>query len=143
MPLAVGSRLGPYAILAPIGAGGMGEVWQARDTRLDRTVAIKVSCDRFTERFEREARAIAALNHPNVAQIYDVGDTYIVMEYIAGEPMAPLGDLRKVLDAAVQMASRSTTARTGNAPGYPGLDMTRTQPFCVIGHEPSLFVCCH
>ena len=80
----VGGRLGPYELLAPIGAGGMGEVWKARDTRLDRLVAIKFSHAQFTERFEREARAIAALNHPNIAQIYDVGDNYIVMEYRRG-----------------------------------------------------------
>src|SRR5215470_12647280 len=73
MPLSVGTRLGPYEIVAPIGAGGMGEVYKARDTRLDRIVAVKVSNERFSERFEREARAIAALNHPNICQLYDVG----------------------------------------------------------------------
>ncbi|MGH9674155.1 MAG: hypothetical protein ACRD44_13320 [Bryobacteraceae bacterium] len=66
MPLAEGDRLGVYEILAPLGAGGMGEVYRARDTRLGRTVAIKVSRQQFGERFEREARAIAALNHPNI-----------------------------------------------------------------------------
>ena len=64
MPLAPATRLGPYEILALIGAGGMGEVYKARDTRLDRLVAIKVSAERFSERFEREARAVASLNHP-------------------------------------------------------------------------------
>ena len=64
MPLAPGTRLGPYEIAAPVGAGGMGQVYKARDTRLDRIVAIKVSHENFSERFEREARAIAALNHP-------------------------------------------------------------------------------
>ena len=112
MPLVPGSRLGPYEILAPIGAGGMGEVWKARDTRLDRTVAVKVSKDRLSERLEREARAIAALNHPNVAQIYDVGDQYIVMEYIDGEPVRPPGDVRKVLDAAVQIADGLAAAHS-------------------------------
>jgi len=72
MHLAPGTRLGPFEIIASIGVGGMGEVWKARDTRLDRAVAVKVSKGQFSERFEREARAIAALNHPNVAQIYDV-----------------------------------------------------------------------
>ena len=62
----------------------MGEVWKARDTRLDRMVAVKVSKQEFTERFEREARAIAALNHPNICQLYDVGPNYLVMEYIEG-----------------------------------------------------------
>jgi Protein kinase domain len=73
MSLAPGTRLGPYEILAPIGAGGMGEVYRARDTRLDRTVAIKVAGEKFSERFEREARAVAALNHPNICTLYDVG----------------------------------------------------------------------
>ena len=73
MPLQPGGRLGPYEILAPIGAGGMGHVYKARDTRLDRLVAIKQSTTEFSDRFEREARAIAALNHPNICQVYDVG----------------------------------------------------------------------
>lgn len=66
MQLASGARLGPYEILTPFGAGGMGEVYKARDPRLDRTVAIKVSKEAFSERFEREARTVAALNHPNM-----------------------------------------------------------------------------
>src|SRR5215469_14368121 len=68
--LQAGQRLGPYEILAPIGAGGMGEVYRARDTRLKRDVAIKVCAAQFSERFEREARAIASLNHPNICQLY-------------------------------------------------------------------------
>lgn len=87
MPLAPGSRLGPYEILAPIGAGGMGEVYKARDTRLNRDVAIKVSAAQFSERFEREAQAIAALNHSNICQLYDVGANYLVMELIEGTPL--------------------------------------------------------
>src|SRR6516165_3929865 len=71
--LDVGDKLGPYEILAPLGEGGMGQVWKARDTRLDRIVAIKVSKEKFSERFEREARSIAALNHPHICQLYDVG----------------------------------------------------------------------
>src|SRR5438045_4156209 len=71
MALSSGSRLGPYEILSAIGAGGMGEVYKARDTRLDRTVAIKVSKTEFSERFEREAKAIAALNHPHICHVYD------------------------------------------------------------------------
>jgi len=71
MPLSAGSRLGPYEVLAPIGAGGMGEVYRARDARLDRIVAIKTSRDKFDERFEREARAVAALNHPHICALYE------------------------------------------------------------------------
>src|SRR5262245_4656238 len=86
-----GSHLGPYDVLAQVGAGGMGEVWKARDTRLDRIVAIKTSSEQFSERFEREARAVAALNHPHICQLYDVGANYLVMEYIEGQPLrAPL-----------------------------------------------------
>jgi hypothetical protein len=84
MPLVSGTRLGPYEILAPIGAGGMGEVYKARDSRLERTVAIKVSKEQFSERFAREARSIAALNHPHICMLHDVGPNYLVMEYIEG-----------------------------------------------------------
>jgi serine/threonine protein kinase len=87
MPHSAGDKLGPYEILAPIGAGGMGDVYKARDTRLDRTVAIKVSKTEFSERFEREARAVAALNHPNICTLHDVGANYLVMEYIGGTPL--------------------------------------------------------
>src|SRR5271170_4212250 len=87
MSLAPGARLGPYEILAPIGAGGMGEVYRAHDSRLDRDVAIKVSNAQFTERFAREARAIAALNHTNICHLYDVGPNYLVMEYVEGQDL--------------------------------------------------------
>ena len=79
---------------ASIGAGGVGEVWKARDTRLDRIVAIKVSKNEFSERFEREARSVAALNHQNICQLYDVGSNYLVCEYIEGRVLNgpfPLG----------------------------------------------------
>ena len=107
--------MGPYEILAPIGAGGMGEVFKARDTRLDRMVAIKVSRAKFSERFEREARALAALNHPNICQIYDVGTSpeapgYLVMEFVDGSPIAPADSTRKLLDLAVQIADGLTAA---------------------------------
>src|SRR5689334_22041634 len=88
MSLSAGDKLGPYEILSPLGAGGMGEVWKARDTRLERIVAIKVSKDQFSERFEREARAVAAVNHPNICQIYDVGPNYLVMELVEGLTLA-------------------------------------------------------
>ena len=79
-----GRRLGPYEILHPIGAGGMGDVYAARDTRLQRTVAIKICRDGFSARFEREARAVAALNHPNVCTLHDIGPDYLVMELVEG-----------------------------------------------------------
>src|SRR5277367_5107057 len=86
--LAAGDRLGPYEILSRIGAGGMGEVWRARDTRLGRQVAVKVSTEKFSDRFEREARTIATLNHPNICTLYDVGPNYLVMELIEGPTLA-------------------------------------------------------
>jgi eukaryotic-like serine/threonine-protein kinase len=76
MEVDVGSRIGPYEIAAEIGAGGMGVVYRARDTRLGCDVAIKLANERFTERFEREARAVAALNHPNICTLHDVGPDY-------------------------------------------------------------------
>jgi serine/threonine protein kinase len=88
MPLSTSDKLGPYEILASIGAGGMGEVYRARDTRLRRDVAIKVSTERFSERFEIEARAIASLNHPNVCTLHDVGPNYLVMELVDGQTLA-------------------------------------------------------
>jgi serine/threonine protein kinase len=96
--LTTGTRLGPYEIVAPIGEGGMGEVYKATDTRLDRTVAIKVLSGHLAgdpdlrERFDREARAISALNHPNICALYDVGHQndvdFLVMEYLEGEPLS-------------------------------------------------------
>ena len=86
--LAAGACLGPYRIEGKLGAGGMGEVFRAIDTRLGRTVAIKITLDRFSSRFEREARAIASLNHPNICQLYDVGLNYLVMELVEGSTLA-------------------------------------------------------
>jgi len=88
MSLAAGSKLGPYEILAPIGAGGMGEVYRARDPRMGREVAIKISAERFSDRFSREGRAVAALNHPNICHLYDVGPDYLVMELVEGPTLA-------------------------------------------------------
>jgi serine/threonine protein kinase len=82
--LGPGARLGPYQIEALLGAGGMGQVYRARDTRLDRAVAIKISREQFGRRFEREARAISALNHPQICTLYDVGPNYLVMELVEG-----------------------------------------------------------
>ncbi len=104
MPLSTGDKLGPYEILSLLGKGGMGEVYKARDPRLDRVVAVKVSHGEFTERFEREARSIAALNHPNVCQLYDVGPNYLVMEFVEGAPIAPPDTPRRLLDISVQIA---------------------------------------
>ncbi|MGA7686430.1 MAG: serine/threonine-protein kinase [Terriglobales bacterium] len=98
MVLASGTKLGPYEIVAPLGAGGMGEVYRARDTRLDRTVAIKILPSHFADdatrrqRFEREAKVVSGLNHPNICTLYDVGPhdgvDFIVMEYLEGESLA-------------------------------------------------------
>jgi eukaryotic-like serine/threonine-protein kinase len=105
MALAAGSRLGPYEILAPLGVGGMGEVYRARDTRLGREVAIKISTERFTERFQREARLIASLNHPNICQLYDVGPDYLVMELIDGPTLAQrLAEGPVPLEEAIRIA---------------------------------------
>jgi serine/threonine protein kinase len=103
MPLSIGDKLGPYEILALIGAGGMGDVYKARDSRLDRIVAIKVSKTEFSERFEREARAVAQLNHPNICQLYDVGPNYLVMELIEGVPLKGPLPLDQTLKCASQI----------------------------------------
>jgi Tol biopolymer transport system component/predicted Ser/Thr protein kinase len=104
MPLSAGDKLGPYEIVAPVGAGGMGEVYKARDTRLDRIVAVKVSKEQFTQRFEREARAVAALNHPYICTLHDVGPNYLVMEYIEGQPLKGPVPLADALRFASQIA---------------------------------------
>jgi Tol biopolymer transport system component/tRNA A-37 threonylcarbamoyl transferase component Bud32 len=103
MPLSRGEKLGPYEILSAIGAGGMGEVYKARDTRLDRTVAVKTSNAQFSERFEREARAVAALNHPHICQLYDVGPNYLVMELIEGAPLKGPTPIEKAVEYAGQI----------------------------------------
>src|SRR5580658_4155319 len=104
MPLTAGDKLGPYEILAPIGAGGMGEVWKATDTRLGRTVAIKVLNGAHSDRFEQEARAIAALNHPHICTLYDIGPDYLVMEHIEGAPLKGPLPVDEALRLALQMA---------------------------------------
>jgi serine/threonine protein kinase len=110
-----GTRLGPYEIVAPIGAGGMGEVYRARDTRLDRAVAVKIlpaelaANAQFKTRFEREAKTISQLSHPHICMLFDVGENYIVMELLEGESLAdrlskgPL-PLHEVLKYGVQIA---------------------------------------
>ena len=127
MVLSVGTRLGPYEIVAPIGAGGMGEVYRAKDTRLDRTVAIKVlpaslsSQPESLERFRREARAASALNHPNICALYDIGEDagqpFLVLELLEGRNLQnrlvtgplPLGEL---LEAAIQISDALDTAHS-------------------------------
>jgi eukaryotic-like serine/threonine-protein kinase len=101
--LAAGAKLGPYEILAPIGAGGMGEVYKARDPRLDRTVALKISKAEFTERFTREARTVAQLNHPNICTLHDVGPNYLVMEYVEGTPLKGPLPVEKAVEYAGQI----------------------------------------
>ncbi len=128
MALASGTKLGPYEILAPLGAGGMGEVYRAKDTRLDRTVAIKVLASHLStspelkQRFEREARSVSSLNHAHICQLYDVGSQsgteYLVMEYLEGETLAerlrkgplPLHELLKTgmeIAEALEVAHRA------------------------------------
>ncbi|HTS51453.1 MAG TPA: protein kinase [Bryobacteraceae bacterium] len=104
MTLAAGTRLGPYELLLPMGEGGMGEVWKARDTRLDRIVAIKRLKREHSARFEQEARAIAALNHPHICTLHDIGDDYLVMEYVEGSP--PCGPMppEQAVRLALQIA---------------------------------------
>src|ERR1041385_3435373 len=104
MPLTAGEKLGPYEVVSPIGAGGMGEVYRARDPRLGRDVAIKISASQFTERFEREARAVASLNHPNICHLYDVGPNYLVMELVEGETLAGPLPLETAVNYARQIA---------------------------------------
>src|SRR6202047_3900040 len=119
MPLAAGTKLGPYEIVTPLGAGGMGEVYRARDTRLDRTIAIKILPAQFSsdpvrkQRFEREAKTISSLNHLHICVLHDVGSQdgvdYLVMECVEGETLAkrlekgPL-QLEQVLKYGAQIA---------------------------------------
>jgi len=110
LALTPGTRLGPYEIVALLGAGGMGEVYRGRDSRLDRDVAIKVlpapaahDSDRL-RRFEHEARAIASLNHPHICQLYDIGPGYLVLEYIDGEPLRGPVAAPEAVRQAIQIA---------------------------------------
>jgi serine/threonine-protein kinase len=105
MSLSPGSRLGPYEILSPLGTGGMGEVYKAQDTRLGRTVAIKRLLTPHSERFAQEARAIAALNHPHICQIHDVGPDYLVLEHVDGRPLQGPLAVGEALRLAIEIAS--------------------------------------
>jgi serine/threonine protein kinase/tetratricopeptide (TPR) repeat protein len=105
MTLAPGTKLGPYEILESIGSGGMGEVWKARNARLGRIVAIKKVKEQHSERFKQEARSIAALNHPNICQIHDIGDDYLVLEYVEGKPLSSPLPEQETVRLAIQIAS--------------------------------------
>jgi eukaryotic-like serine/threonine-protein kinase len=134
MTLSAGSRLGPYEILSPLGAGGMGEVYRARDTRLDRTVAIKVLASHLSaspevrQRFEREAKTISQLSHPHICALYDVGHAdgmdFLVMELLEGEMLSdrlaqgPL-PLEQTLRYGIEIAGALDMAhRQGRGPLY-------------------------
>jgi eukaryotic-like serine/threonine-protein kinase len=109
-----GARLGPYELVAPIGAGGMGEVWKARDSRLDRLVAIKRLTTPHVVRFEQEARAIASLNHPNICQIHDVGPDYLVLEFVDGAPLRCPYPATEAVRLADQIVSALEAAHAKN-----------------------------
>ena len=123
MSVQEGSQVGPYTILSRLGEGGMGEVWKARDTRLDRTVAIKFPKRQFSERFRREAQSVAALNHANICTLYDVGPDYLVMEYVEGRPpKGPLPETEAVrigieIAAALDAAHRRGIVHRDLKPG--------------------------
>src|SRR6187401_3463200 len=118
MSIRTGDTVGAYEILDSIGRGGMGEVFRARDPRMGREVAIKVSLDAFPQRFTREVHAVAALNHPNVCTLHDVGPDYLVMELVEGPTLAErIADGALPLDEALQIAP----------PGAPGRPTGRWQ----------------
>ncbi len=111
MSLENGTRLGPYEITAQIGSGGMGEVYRALDTRLNRDVAIKTSREKYSERFEREMRAIASLSHPNICVLYDVGPDYLVMELLEGQTLQQLLQSRRLTrDESIRIAEQIAEA---------------------------------
>ena len=126
-----GDRLGPYEILALIGTGGMGEVYRAHDPRLNRDVAIKVSNAQFTERFTREARAIAALNHPHICQVYDVGPNYLVMEYVEGAPLKGPLPLERAVEYAGQILDALDAALRSNQQYSSNLTEKLQEPPCI------------
>src|SRR6202167_2694965 len=114
MELKPGEKLGRYELLSPVGEGGMGGGWKAHDPHLGRAVALKVAKSAFTARFEREARAIAAFNHPNICQIYDVGPDYLVMELVDGVPLqGPLEAEKAVAYGGVILDALDAAHRKG------------------------------
>jgi TolB-like protein/predicted Ser/Thr protein kinase len=112
MSLRAGARLGPYEVIGSLGAGGMGEVYRARDTRLDRIVALKVSHEQFSARVEREARAIAALNHAHICHLYDIGPNYLVMEYLEGTHLQGRLPLDEALKYTIQICDALEVAHS-------------------------------
>ena len=105
MTLTPGSKIGPYEILSSIGSGGMGSVYKAKDSRLGRIVAIKKVKEQHSERFKQEARSVAALNHPNICQIFDIGDDYLVLEYVKGKPLSSPLQEQEAVQLAIQIAT--------------------------------------
>src|SRR5438034_7273154 len=165
MTLAAGSRLGPYEVLSPLGAGGMGEVYKARDTRLERTVAIKVlpshlsKNEEVRQRFEREAKTISSLSHPHICALYDVGNQdgteYLVMEFLEGESLAdrllkgPLSpdqvlrcgiEIADALDKAHRQGIVHRDLKPGNVmltkTGVKLLDFGLAKPLATAGARP-------
>ena len=171
MPLVAGSRLGPYEIQSAVGAGGMGEVYRARDTRLDRTVAIKVlpahlsSNPDLRARFEREAKAISGLQHPHICVLYDIGSQdgvdFLVMEYLEGEtlyarlarkPLAPDETLKIAIEVAdaLDKAHRSGIVHRDLKPGNVMLTKSGAKPMdfglakpLVLGSGPKSISSCN
>src|ERR1035438_1886201 len=145
MALASGTKLGPYEIVSPLGAGGMGEVYRARDTRLDRSVAVKILPSHLSkdpeakQRFDREARTISSLNHPNICTLHDVGHQdgidYLVMEHLEGQTLAerlskgplPLDQVLKYgaeICEGLERAHRSSVVHRDLLPGHITLPKT-------------------
>ena len=132
MPLMPGTRLGPYEITAPLGSGGMGDVYKARDIRLNRVVAVKVSKEEFSERFEREAHAVAALSHSSICTLHDVGPNYIVMEYIEGTPLKGPLPLSPALKYAIQICNALEAAHK------KGIVHRDLKPANILSPKPAL-----
>jgi serine/threonine protein kinase len=120
MSLSAGAKLGPYEILSVIGAGGMGVVYRAHDSRVGRDVAIKVAVEEFSDRFSREIHAVAALNHTNIATLYDVGSNYLVMELVEGPTLAS-----RITQGAIPLEEALEIAHRRGGPGSHG-----AQRFC-------------
>jgi serine/threonine protein kinase len=131
MSLASGTRLGPYEITEQIGGGGMGEVYKALDTRLNRFVAIKTSREKYNERFEREMRAIASLSHPNICVLHDVGPDFIVMELLEGQTLQQLLQSRRLTrDESIRIAEQMAEAlHAAHAKGVTHRDIKPSNVF--------------